>query len=889
MNINSIKTKDRFHNFIRIKQLDNTSPIEVLLCDSNGTLLSGLNEKCTVSIYDAISREVRQVSDEQIVDGVLSFKIVNELLPYTHKLEVTTFSGVKFPADDDFQIFVSESHNSKLINVIKSIPTELALKVVTQQVMNRFNSISDNFVNYIKKGEVTVNDLDVRERKITKEYISDDLINSIQSSEALSKENQSKFTSYVKKGEVTVSDINTNLGKIGLKYLSDDAIKAIAGNAPVNAVVGDGGVTTPKLANGAVSFLKTNFLKRGKNIFNKDNVQIGKLLDRTTGKLVDHTSYVTEQNIEVLPNQVFTQNYGDVVVFKDASGKFISGLARTTTPTTPRTFTTPSNAYFMDTSSVTKSAGAGYDYTMYQIELGTTSTSYSDYEVKIEYLTPNLKPETVTGDKIAPNTISGTNIKNSAIIPQKLSFFIVSTNIFNKAKVNTGYYVNNFSGALSTNTNYSASDYIVIEPSTQYIKNNTLPYYAFYDMNKTFISTTTTSTQTFTTPANAVYVRVSCLNADLSTFMLVKGATLPPTYQKFEEYIDPSLIKQSGTYTDSFGKNLLRKFNAQVAKWQSGLSTRIELILLGDSWTDHEPRFAKPLREKLKAIYGDGGIGYISFANNEYGNGAVAVGTTGAWKHYDAPYDSATAKSINTSMIETTTAGDTAIINISEESDYIEINFLKQTGTWRYNVDGAEWTTVDSSTTDKVVLNMSLAKHKINFEHLTGTTTLLNAVSYKGEKGVVVHCVGNGGLKASDIVASDRTNWITQFAKMNIQTANIMLGTNDMSANVELADFKNQIKEIVSRVREGKPGIDVTLCSPSGNNLTGKKYTMKEYDTAIREVAQELNCAFLSLYDNLGDYATANANGLMQDDGVHPNELGGHVIANTYYDRLLRI
>lgn len=693
----------------------------------------------------------------------------------------------------------------------------------------------------------------------------------------------------IKKGEVTVSDINTNLGKIGLEHLSDEVIKAIAGTAPVNAVVADGAVTTPKLASGAVSILKTNFLKRGKNIFNLKNVQQGKLLNYLTGALSDNTSYVTEQNIEVLPNQQYTQNYGDVVVFKDATGKFISGLARSSTPLTPRTFTTPSNAVFIDVTSIAKGTTLGYDYTMYQIEIGTTATSYEEYNLSISNLVPNIKDGSITNNKLSQDAVLPINIKDASISPQKTTFIAQSVNQFDKSNASKGFYVNQTNGQLAANASYTASDFMPTKPNTKYTRSSNLVYYAFYGSNNAYIPYTATATHTITSPPGTAYRRETVLTSNVGSYMSVEGETLPSQYVGFGAKLDSKLIDLSSVQTDSFGKNLLRKFNAQVAKWQSGLSTRIELLLLGDSWTDHEPRFAKPLRDKLKAIYGDGGIGYISFANNEYGNGAVAVGTTGAWKHYDAPYDSATAKSINTSMIETTTAGDTAIINISEESDYIEINFLKQTGTWRYNVDGAEWTTVDSSTTDKVVLNMSLAKHKINFEHLTGTTTLLNAVSYKGKKGVVVHCVGNGGLKASDIVTSDRTNWISQFAKMNVQTANIMLGTNDMSANVELTDFKNQIKEIVSRVREGKPGIDVTLCSPSGNNLTGKKYTMKEYDTAIREVAQELNCAFLSLYDNLGDFATANANGLMQDDGVHPNELGGFVIANTYYDRLLRI
>lgn len=207
MDINSLKTKNSFHNYVTIKQSDNTSPIEVLLCDSKGALLSNLNEDCTVSIYDAVSKEVRQISKEKIVNGVLSFKIANDLLPYTHKLEVTTYSGVKFPADDNFHIYVTETHDNKLLEIIKSIPTELALGVVTQQVMNRFNVIMDTLGS-------TVNKTDLNEL-----WSSLNILNKV-------------LDGYIEKGKVSVNDIDASRGKIDINLLSEELKAILLNNTP---------------------------------------------------------------------------------------------------------------------------------------------------------------------------------------------------------------------------------------------------------------------------------------------------------------------------------------------------------------------------------------------------------------------------------------------------------------------------------------------------------------------------------------------------------------------------------------------------------------------------------------------------------------------------------
>ncbi len=219
MDINSICTKSNFHNYVTIKQSDKTSLIELLLRGADGSLLSNLSSECTVTLLDTLTNEVRQSTTEQIQNGVLSFRVINDLEAVDHTIEITTLNGTKFPSDGDFRLKVTETHDRSILKIIKNISEELALKVVTQQILNKIEMLKVDFSRFIKKGEVTVHDIDKNQGLLDGTYFTDE------------------FKSELSKGNINVTSLL------------------------------DSSVTTPKITDRAVTPSKASFFSKTKNLF----------------------------------------------------------------------------------------------------------------------------------------------------------------------------------------------------------------------------------------------------------------------------------------------------------------------------------------------------------------------------------------------------------------------------------------------------------------------------------------------------------------------------------------------------------------------------------------------------------------------------------------------
>lgn len=131
-----------------------------------------------------------------------------------------------------------------------------------------------------------------------------------------------------------------------------------------------------------------------------------------------------------------------------------------------------------------------------------------------------------------------TPIADASVTPTKLSFLpVVGTlgkNLFDKTKITDGYYPVWSTGNLQAGATMSASDYTLISASTIYTVSHNHQL-SFYDVNKVFISGIATPT-TFTSPSNAMYVRIGILTANLSIYQFEKGS-VKTVYEAYTTFI----------------------------------------------------------------------------------------------------------------------------------------------------------------------------------------------------------------------------------------------------------------------------------------------------------------------------------------------------------------
>ena len=140
---------------------------------------------------------------------------------------------------------------------------------------------------------------------------------------------------------------------------------------------------------------------------------------------------------------------------------------------------------------------------------------------------------------------------------------VLDKNLFDKDTAETKKYIVYTTGNTGSSNNWSASDFIMVEPSTTYYLSGVTNSgwnagHAFYDANKTFISAIYSINYSITTPANARYMRISINTETPDNVQLEYGNASTP----YKPYTSQSItlplgnieLAKIGDYTDKLFK-----------------------------------------------------------------------------------------------------------------------------------------------------------------------------------------------------------------------------------------------------------------------------------------------------------------------------------------------
>jgi lysophospholipase L1-like esterase len=331
------------------------------------------------------------------------------------------------------------------------------------------------------------------------------------------------------------------------------------------------------------------------NLYNRKDITQDFYIPYNTGVMTALAKYSEGGFIPAYENTAYCRTVATHTTFWDSSKNFISG-------TISKTFTTPSGTCYI------RIAVPDGNRDTEQLELGSINTAYDSYGV-----TPNnLKEKSISKGSLATGIVEKENMAglNSSI------------NLFNIETVKKGFTV----GPAGENTlaGYNCSDFINVEPSTQYTISsawgNTIVY---YDDNNQFISSANdapseTAPFTFTTLPSARKIRINIRDLKLSGFMMAKGSTLPAQFVKYENVLPWLTLRNESVKAENLELPLQTALNT---KWKGK-----KIVTFGDSITWYD---GKPF-ENTHIEQGQTAKGYQSYMREQLGCTVDNQGYSGA-------------------------------------------------------------------------------------------------------------------------------------------------------------------------------------------------------------------------------------------------------------------
>jgi lysophospholipase L1-like esterase len=342
------------------------------------------------------------------------------------------------------------------------------------------------------------------------------------------------------------------------------------------------------------------------------------------------------------------------------------------------------------------------------------------------------------------------------------------------------------------------------------------------------------------------------------------------------------LPAEGGVDVHEYGIYFLRDWTAQVGKILNGTTTQAVVAWIGDSWAS-QANITAPLTAFLQNLFGNAGPGYISANDATVTPTGIVRTVLGTWAHGSGVTASGASM---TDMTSTDVATPATIQIVATATDFV-VHYLKQPngGSFTWKIDGGAPTTIATA-------NASILASTVTIGGLSNAShTLLLTVTVAGAAGVTidgvdcriavagvrVHNLGFTGTSTTEWAGVTAAPWQGALLALAPNVVGIMLGVNDLAANLTPAAYTANLTTIITRVRAVLPTCDILLAIPSDIGISGT-YTMADYAQAMQALAWANGYGFVNSYKWLGPYATANTRGLYSNT-THVNAAGGYVLA----------
>lgn len=350
----------------------------------------------------------------------------------------------------------------------------------------------------------------------------------------------------------------------------------------------------------------------------------------------------------------------------------------------------------------------------------------------------------------------------------------------------------------------------------------------------------------------------------------------------------------------------LEAFRTALAAQQAGNAAHpLRISYFGDSLTADD-QITHALREKLDALLGDGGPGFVwAVPPHPYcQHRAIARMSSGTWRVHGVSTVQPTDHLLGLGGSAETDGGGSIRLVAKANVTSIDLHYLAQPrgGELAVFADGKEVATVQTAAEKKqaAFAQLAIPDGARKFELRASGKVRLFGASLENAKGAVVDNLGVVNATAKQLANHNLPeHWQKQLAHRGSDLVVIMLGTNEAewlpARGSAMAEHEKLFGDLLTSVRTANPNASCLVVSPL-DQLDYRVEAMPPRDSipamvaAQHRAATAAGCAFWDTYAWMGGKGASRSwykRGLVVKDYQHPTTNGANRIASALYAGLV--